>query len=168
MPDKITQGDVFSIVLRVHSLFKGRKLTLAVAESCTGGLISSYLTDLPGASIFFIAGVVSYSEEMKETILGVSPGTMEKHGVVSQETAMEMAEGIRTMAHADCSLSSTGNLGPDVMEGKETGLIYLAACNKGKTSAMELRLKGDRESNKKEAAFRALEFLAKVVERDGS
>jgi nicotinamide-nucleotide amidase len=79
---------------------------------------------------------------------------------------MEMAEGVRTMAWTNCSLSSTGNLGPDVIEGKEKGLIYLAACKEGKTFTMELRLKGDRESNKKDAALKALEFLVKVVERD--
>jgi len=160
------EGEALSIVQKVHSLFKREKLTLAVAESCTGGLISHYLTDLPGASVFFIAGVVSYSGKMKEKILGVSRETMERRGVVSEGTAREMAEGVRTIARTHCSLSSTGNLGPDVIEGKEKGLIYLAACKEGKTFTMELRLKGDRESNKKDAALKALEFLVKVVERD--
>ena len=168
MADTIVPDDIFSIVLMVHNLFKGKKLTLAVAESCTGGLISSCLTDLPGASMFFDAGVVSYSKKVKETVLGVSPKTMEKYGMVSHETAREMAEGVRTMARTDWSLSSTGNLGPDVIEGKEKGLIFLAACKEGKTFTMDLRLNGDRGSNKKDAALKALEFLVDVVNRNES
>ena len=118
--------------------------------------------------MFFDAGVVSYSKKVKETVLGVSPKTMEKYGMVSHETAREMAEGVRTMARTDWSLSSTGNLGPDVIEGKEKGLIFLAACKEGKIFTMDLRLNGDRGSNKKDAALKALEFLVDVVKRNES
>jgi nicotinamide-nucleotide amidase len=159
-------GDIPQIVSKVHDLLKGRGLTLAVAESCTGGLICHYLTEQPGASAFFVAGVVSYVKEMKERILGVSPETIEIYGVVSGETAREMAEKTRVLAGTDYSLSSTGNLGPDVLEGKERGLVYVGACSRTKTFTRELHLKGDRACNKKEGALKALEFLVEVVEQD--
>jgi PncC family amidohydrolase len=87
------------IVKKVHELFRGREYTLSTAESCTGGLISHYITTLPGASNFFKGAVVSYSEEMKRDILGVSPEILHKYGVVSRETAQEMAEKILHFIH---------------------------------------------------------------------
>jgi len=151
------------IIHRVHELFKARGLTLSVAESCTGGLISHYITHLPGASAFFKAGVVSYSAEMKIKILGVSPNTIASYGVVSGHTAKEMAEKIRGLTDTDFSVSTTGNLGPDVLEGKETGLIYIAVSKEGRTFAKELRLRGNREENKEEAALEALSFLIEIA-----
>ena len=151
------------IIHRVHELFKARGLTLSVAESCTGGLISHYITHLPGASAFFKAGVVSYSTEMKIKILGVSPNTIASYGVVSGHTAKEMAEKIRGLTDTDFSVSTTGNLGPDVLEGKETGLIYIAVSKEGRTFAKELRLRGNREENKEEAALEALSFLIEIA-----
>lgn len=152
------------VIEKVHRLFKERGLTLSVAESCTGGLISHYLTALPGASNFFIAGVISYSEDAKKKILGISSETILHHGVVSEETAREMAEKVRLLTKTDYSVSTTGNLGPDVLEGKEQGLIYVAASRKGKTISQELRLKGDREKNKEDASLLALRFLVEMVE----
>jgi PncC family amidohydrolase len=151
------------IIHRVHELFKARGLTLSVAESCTGGLISHYITHLPGASAFLKAGVVSYSTEMKIKILGVSPNTIASYGVVSGQTAKEMAEKIRGLTDTDFSVSTTGNLGPDVLEGKETGLIYIAVSKEGRTFAKELRLRGNREENKEEAALEALSFLIEIA-----
>ncbi|NWF76743.1 MAG: CinA family protein [Nitrospirae bacterium] len=151
-------------IQRVHEFFRKNKLTLSVAESCTGGLISHYITALPGASNFFEAGVVSYSIESKKKILGVSSDIILKFGVVSDETAKEMAEKMRALTKTDYSLSITGNLGPDVLEGKEKGLIYIAVSKKGKTFSRELRLKGNRKQNKKEASLSALEFLIEILE----
>lgn len=85
-------GEVLEVVQKVHKFFRKKGLTLSVAESCTGGLISHYITTLPGASIFFKAGVISYSIESKKIILGVSPETISRHGVVSKEAAVEMAK----------------------------------------------------------------------------
>jgi len=147
-------------------MFKDKGLTLSVAESCTGGLVCHYITDVPGASAFFKAGVVSYAEEIKKSILGVTSETIERFGVISEETAREMAEKIRQISNTDCALSTTGNLGPDVLEGKEKGLVYIAACKKGKTISRELRLKGDRESNKADAALAVLRLLVEII-REG-
>jgi len=132
------------VIERVHEIFKEKGLTLSAAESCTGGLISHLLTILPGASTFFNGGLVAYSIEFKKKILGVSSKTISRHGVVSKETAREMAEKIRALAKTDFSLSTTGNLGPDVLEDKEKGLIYTAVSKEGKTFSRELRLKGNR------------------------
>ncbi|MEW6067450.1 MAG: CinA family protein [Nitrospirota bacterium] len=151
------------VIYKLHNLFKKKGLTLSVAESCTGGLISHYITSLPGASNFFEAGVVSYSVEAKKRILAISPETIAKYGVVSVETAKEMAERIRILTGTDFSLSTTGNLGPDVLEGKKKGLIYIAVSGKGKTFFKELRLKGGREENKEEASLIALRFLIEIA-----
>ncbi|PIQ93205.1 MAG: CinA family protein [Nitrospirae bacterium CG_4_10_14_0_8_um_filter_41_23] len=152
------------VIERVHEIFKEKGLTLSAAESCTGGLISHLLTILPGASTFFNGGLVAYSIEFKKKILGVSSKTISRHGVVSKETAREMAEKIRALAKTDFSLSTTGNLGPDVLEDKEKGLIYTAVSKEGKTFSRELRLKGNREQNKEEASLIALRFLIEIVE----
>jgi PncC family amidohydrolase len=152
------------VIKRVHEIFKERNLTLSAAESCTGGLISHYITALPGASDFFMAAIASYSAETKKNLLGITPETISKHGVVSGETAREMAEKVRLLAKTACSVSSTGNLGPDVLEGKEKGLVYIAAANKEKTVIEKLQLHGNRDANKEEAAIKALELLIKLVE----
>jgi PncC family amidohydrolase len=113
---------------------------------------------------FFEAGIVSYSAEAKKEILGISPDVISKYGVVSEETAREMAERIRTLSKTDYSLSTTGNLGPDVLEGKEKGLVYIAVSREGATFSKELKLKGDREQNKEEASLLALRFLSEMTE----
>ena len=150
----------------MHELFKQKGLTLSVAESCTGGLISHCITTLPGASIFFEAGVVSYSAEAKRKILGVSSDIISLYGVVSDQTAREMAEKVRVLTGTDFALSTTGNLGPDLLEGKEKGLVYVAASKDGETFTKKLHLKGNREENKEEAALEAMKFLVEIVERE--
>ena len=157
------KNEILETVSKVHELFRNKGLTLSVAESCTGGLVSHYITGLPGASNFFIAGIVAYSAEIKKNILGVSPETLNKYGVVSGETAREMADKARLLSKTDFAVSTTGNLGPDVLEGKEKGLVYIAASRDGKTVSQGLRLKGDREGNKEEAALSALKLLIDFV-----
>ena len=151
--------EILKIIREVHQLFTEKEWKLSVAESCTGGLISHYLTWLPGASRFFDTGVVTYSFSSKEKILGVSSETIASHGVVSRETAKEMAEKIRFITGTDYALSTTGNLGPGVLEGKERGLVYVGISKEGKTIIKEMRLKGDRMQNKEEAALSSLRFL---------
>ncbi len=154
------------VIKRVHEIFKERNLTLSTAESCTGGLISHYLTALPGSSKFFSAGIVSYTEETKINILHMTPETISEYGVVSEETAREMAEKMRLLAGTDCSISTTGNLGPDALEGKERGLVYIAASKEGMTISKELKLRRDRSANKEEASLAALELLFELVEKE--
>ena len=158
-----SDNKILEVVQRVHKFFITRAFTLSLAESCTGGLISHYLTALPGASAFFRAGVVSYSSEMKINILGVSSDIIASYGVVSEQTAKEMAEKVRVLTGTDFSVSTTGNLGPDVLEGKEKGLVYIAVGKEGQTFVKELRLRGNREENKEETALEALSFLIKLA-----
>ncbi len=154
---------VLDAIKRVHEIFKERGLTLSVAESCTGGLISHYITTLPGASNFFKAGVVAYSAEAKKKILGISPSTIEKYGVVSENTVREMSDKVRSLTGADYALSTTGNLGPDVLEGKEKGLIYIAVSKTGDTISKEFMLTGNREENKEVASLLALRLLLEIM-----
>lgn len=158
------EPEVRNIIARVHDLFKGRTVTLSVAESCTGGLISHYLTVLPGASAFFTLGIVSYSEQVKKDILGISAETIQRHGVVSEEVAREMAERVRLLSKSDYAVSSTGNIGPGVLEGKSMGLVYVAASKEGRTVSLKVLLQGKRETNKEDAALAALRLLIKLVE----
>jgi PncC family amidohydrolase len=155
--------ELLKVIERVYEIFKERGLTLSVAESCTGGLLSHCLTYLPGSSNIFIAGVVSYSASAKINILGISPETMARYGVVSRQTAEEMAERIRLITGSDYSISTTGNLGPDVLEGKEQGLIYIGISRKDRTISKELRLSGARNKNKEDACLMTLKFLLEMV-----
>jgi PncC family amidohydrolase len=150
----------------IHSIFKEKDLTLSVAESCTGGLICHYLTAVPGASSFFSAGVVTYSTASKRKILGIPAKTLSSHGVVSEETARQMAERILTLTETDYSVSTTGNLGPNVLEDKPRGLVFVAVRSKKGTVSKKLLLKGTRGQIKEKAAIGALAFLAEVVSND--
>lgn len=152
------------VAREVHAVFQRKGLTLSVAESCTGGLISHALTSPPGASSFFIAGAVTYAAAMKEKILGISSRTLALYGVVSEQTAREMSEKMRALSNTDFAVATTGNLGPEVLEGKEKGLVYIAVSRKDMTFSRALRLKGNREGNKKKAALSALQFLIEIVE----
>lgn len=154
------------IIKKIHKLFKQKGMTLSVAESCTGGLISHYLTILPGASTFFKAGIIAYSEETKKDILGVSAETLQHHGMVSKETAQEMAKKVRLQTKTEYSIAVTGNLGPDVIEDKEQGLIYIAVSKEGKTLSQELKLNEGREANKKQASLLALRLLVEFIEKN--
>lgn len=117
------------------------KLTISTAESCTGGLLSKQLTDLPGSSSYFLGGVCSYSNEAKMYILGVNPDTLTEYGSVSPETALEMARSCRTLFQTDISLSTTGLAGPEGgTPEKPVGLVYigLSTANVEKTFTLNL------------------------------
>jgi len=155
--------ETLDIVSKIHQTLIKKGLTISVAESCTGGLLSHLLTKLPGSSAFFEAGIVSYSRKSKEEILGVSREIMAQQGIVSEKTAKEMAGKIRALTKTDFSIATTGNLGPAVLEGKDRGLIFIAVSGSQGIVARELRLGGGREANKKEAALRSLELLLEVI-----
>lgn len=150
----------------IHSIFKKKGLTLSVAESCTGGLICHYLTALPGASNFFEAGVVTYSAEAKKRILGIPQKIFSAYGIVSEETARQMAKRVRTLTRTDFAVSTTGNLGPDVIENKPKGLVFVAVSSKKRTVIKQLQLNGTRAAVKEKAVLSALAFLAEVVNND--
>lgn len=157
--------NIYNIIQDIHTIFKNQNITLSIAESCTGGLISHYITTLPGASKFFLAGIISYSVDAKLKILGVSKEIISNYGVVSEETAKEMADKVRKLANTDFSISTTGNLGPETLEDKEKGLIYIGVSNNSQTFTKTLRLKGNREENKKGAAIESLKFLLDILKQ---
>jgi PncC family amidohydrolase len=158
MKEELTEKNPDTI-RKLHELFTAKNLTVSVAESCTGGLTSSYLTLLPGSSRFFEAGVVTYSAASKTRILGLSQEMIVSHGVVSAEIAGEMAERMRVLSGTDYAISITGNLGPDLLEDKKLGLVYVGLSRKGKTITRQLNLTGNRLQNREEAARLSLQLL---------
>ncbi len=148
---------------QIVEILKEKRKILSIAESCTGGLICSSITDIPGASTVFAGGVVVYATEMKKKILSVSQEVF-SYGVISQEMATAMALSVKSLTGSDYSIATTGNLGPDTMEGKPKGLIYIAVATPEKVYVKKLNLQGDRLSNKIEATLEALKFLLEVIE----
>jgi nicotinamide-nucleotide amidase len=134
--------------------------TLAVAESCTGGLISQRLTEVPGSSVYFMEGVVTYSNEAKTRALGVDSELIREHGAVSAEVAEAMAEGVRQRAGTDFGLSVTGIAGPGGgSEEKPVGLVYIALSDDAHTEHRKLQLPGDRHLIRWRASQAALDLL---------
>ena len=145
---------------RVGQLLREAGRTLAVAESCTGGLIGHRLTNIPGSSDYLRAAVVTYANEAKEQFLGVPRAVLDAHGAVSRETAQAMAEGVRRACGTDYGLSVTGIAGPaGGSEAKPVGLTYLGLADETETTAEEHRLRGDRMMIKERAAQLALYLL---------
>jgi nicotinamide-nucleotide amidase len=140
--------------------------TIAVAESCTGGLVSSRLTNVPGSSIFFRGGVVSYSNEMKVAWVGVPAPLIERHGAVSAEVAIAMAEGARRAAGAALGLSITGIAGPGGgSPEKPVGTVHIALAADGGTRERLFRFGGERDRVRRLAAQSALEMLRRHLVR---
>ena len=161
---------------KIRKLLLKRKMTLAVAESCTGGLISSRITDSSGSSDYFLMGIVAYSNKAKEDILGVSAGLLRKHGAVSEQVALEMAKGARRLANADIGIGVTGIAGPPARETlacrragpgggtkkKPIGLVYVALATNKKRIVKEFRFKGRRQKIKWQASEAALNMLMRI------
>ena len=146
------------------ALLKERKLTMASAESCTGGLIAKRMTDLSGASAVFRGGVVSYATEVKADVLGVNKTVLDHFGAVSEPVARAMAEGARRIMKADIAVSTTGVAGPDKDDrGNEVGTVYIALAVKGDTICRKLSLDGDRESIRTAAASHAFEMISEYL-----
>jgi competence/damage-inducible protein CinA-like protein len=148
----------------VLDLARERGLSLATAESCTGGLVAARLTSVPGASDVFRGGVVSYDDEVKHARLGVGEETLTMHGAVSAETAAEMSVGAREALDADVAVSTTGIAGPGGgTPEKPVGLVYLNASGPDRELTRELNLPGDREAVRRRATTAALHLLRELL-----
>jgi nicotinamide-nucleotide amidase len=148
----------------VLKLLIENNLTLSLAESCTGGLIGSRLTDVPGASASLMCGIISYSNESKIKILGVKESTINSYGAVSSQTAEEMAAGAKRINGTDIGLSITGIAGPDGgSEEKPVGLCYIGIAIGDKVTAHKLLFNGNRKSIKWNSSSRALDLLRKEL-----
>jgi PncC family amidohydrolase len=140
-------------------------LTVAVAESVTGGLIGSRLTDVAGSSLYFLGGVVAYSNDAKVKLLDVKYETLAQHCAVSEQTAREMAEGVRKCFGTDIGLAVSGIAGPGgATKEKPVGLMWLALCAKGGLLSRSVRLSGDRLQNKAGAAEEVLNLLEEYLD----
>ena len=156
-----------SIEKQTVELLKSKKLKLATAESCTGGLISKRITDVSGSSEVFEGGVVCYSNRFKENVLGVSPETLKKYGAVSRETAREMVKGVLSLTKADIAVAVTGIAGPSSDDtNKPVGLVYIAVSDGKRTIVKKLlnNFTGDvREQNRNISADTALEMIMEAI-----
>ena len=156
----------------VGRLLGDRGATLALAESCTGGLLAKRLTDMPGSSAYFTEGLVTYSNESKEHLLGVPHAMIVDHGAVSEPVAREMAEGARRVSGADYGLSVTGIAGPDGgTQEKPVGLVFVGISDAKDTFAEKLDLTAwarSRDSIRERSANRALDLLRLRLEEDQS
>lgn len=155
----------------VVSLLLEKKVTLSAAESCTGGLLGDLITSVPGSSKAFLGGVISYSNELKQALLGVPKDVLEgpgAPGAVSEETARIMAENMLERAGTDLAVSLTGVAGPDTSEGKPVGLVYIGIAAKGQPArAIETRHSGNRELIKLKAAKAALHQIWRILDKEG-
>ena len=144
----------------IGQMLNVKNLTLATAESCTGGLVGHRLTNVPGSSDYFLGGIISYSNDVKENNLGVAKSTLEKHGAVSGETAAEMAENVRLKLGSDLGLAITGIAGPDGgTDEKPVGLTYIALADGKETRVKEFRFLSDRKLNKNASSQTALNLI---------
>jgi nicotinamide-nucleotide amidase len=130
-----------------------QQLTIATAESCTGGLLGHLLTSVSGSSGYYLGGVIAYSNEVKESFLGVRPETLAAHGAVSEQTAKEMAAGVRERIGSDIGISTTGIAGPTGgTPEKPVGLVFIGISTAEETVAIECRFKGSRGEIKESTA----------------
>jgi nicotinamide-nucleotide amidase len=149
--DSVYDVDSPSLEATLVKILREKKLTLSTAESCTGGLVSSAITNVSGSSEVFGFGVCTYANEAKMKLLGVKSETLEKYGAVSEQTAMEMAKGVKELSGSDISVSLTGIAGPGGgTEEKPVGLVYLGVAAGDKLYAKKLLLA---RHNKTERAF---------------
>ena len=148
----------------VGSILIKKRKTLAVAESCTGGLVSSRLTDVSGSSKYFILGVTAYSNAVKVNMLGVHEELLKKRGAVSREVALEMARGVKLLADVDIGMGITGIAGPTGgTRSKPAGLVYVALVTDKKRIVKRFIFKGSRREIKFQASQAALDMIRKNV-----
>jgi nicotinamide-nucleotide amidase len=150
-------------VKKLSNLLKDKKLTIAAAESCTGGLFSSCLTDIPGASEYLRGSLICYSNESKIKCLGVSEKFIKAHGAVSSQVAEQMAKGARNVFSSDITISVTGIAGPGGgSPSKPVGLIYICiSTDKDKYHTYKFNFKGSRLDIKKESVLEMILLLIK-------
>ncbi len=150
----------------VHMLIE-KNMTVASAESCTGGLFAKCITDVPGSSAILNESYVTYANEAKTKILGVKPETLQNYGAVSKQTAQEMADGLYNVSKADVCAVFTGIAGPGGgTKEKPVGLVYTGVCIKGRTEVYKLQLSGTREAIRKQACLEIFDIIRKKLNKN--
>ncbi len=154
-----------SLEERLKAVFSAQNLTLATAESCTGGLLAGRITDVSGSSAYFTGGVVSYSYAAKEALLGVDHDTLIEQGAVSEPVARQMARGARLRLEADVAISITGVAGPTGGTAeKPVGLTWIGLSDSSGERAERFMWKGDRAANREQSVQAALRMLVEWAE----
>lgn len=142
------------------------KLSVSFAESCTGGKLSSWVTEVPGVSEFFMGAVVTYSNESKQSLLGVKESSLKVEGAVSEVVALQMAQGVRKKLNSDWSVSITGIAGPSGgTADKPVGTVWFAICGPNVEETSKKKFEGNRVEIQTQSALYALEFLNQTINK---
>lgn len=150
----------------IAAILQQQKSSVAVAESCTGGLVGDMLTSVPGSSEWFLGGVICYSNELKMLLCGVKAATLQRYGAVSRQTVSQMARGVRTLTGAGSGVAISGIAGPGGgSESKPVGLVYVAVADRSRTAVERYIFNGSRQMVKMQAAMAALVLLLRQLRR---
>ncbi len=149
--------EIFTLATQVGERLRKLRKSLAVAESCTGGLLGAAVTDVPGSSAYFLGGVISYADQVKAQLLSVPQETLSRYGAVSEQTAEAMASGVRRLLYADIGVSITGVAGPDAEGSKPVGLTFIGIAATSVTTH-RFQWTGDRWDNRRRSVIAALEL----------
>ncbi|MCL2706700.1 MAG: CinA family protein [Dehalococcoidia bacterium] len=161
----VFMADMFILVLQIANILRSKRLTFGVAESATGGLISHIITNVPDVSDVYKGSVTAYANQTKMSVLGVKQDTLQRYGAVSSQAAEEMALGCCNALDVDISVSDTGIAGPGgAVAGKPVGLFYVGLAHRLTSSSRKHVFHGDREENKKRAAYEVLKWLKTYLE----
>ena len=162
-----TEDELVDLATRLAAACRDRAVRVATAESCTGGLVSHAITEVPGSSAYFVGGVVTYANEVKVGLVDVPPDVLDAHGAVSAQVACAMADGVRRRLGADIGLAVTGVAGPDGgTAAKPVGLTYVAVADAEGQEVRRHQLGADRSANKRASAVAALDLLLARLDAD--
>lgn len=168
MPAMVTDALLAEWAKRVARCLLDRHLTLATAESCTGGLVGAWLTSVAGSSEYYLGGLVCYANRAKTVLAGVDPAILEQFGAVSEPTARALAEGVRERLGSDAALSVTGIAGPGGgSPDKPVGLVYIGAAGPWPTVVERHVFVGNRQAVREQAVAAAFRLLCQLVTGDG-
>jgi len=155
------------LIESVSKLLTDNKLTIATAESCTGGLLGHMLTSISGSSAYYDRGIISYTNEAKQELLGVPKDLLEQYGAVSEQVAASMAKGVRKLAQTDLGASTTGIAGPTGGTiDKPVGLVYIGVSSKEKTLVKRFEFQGSRLENKDLTCIEALNLIKQMIQQN--
>jgi len=149
---------------RIAKTLVKRRLTLSICESCTGGMLGSMITNIPGSSKYFLGGIIAYSNEVKEKVVGIRAKDLRKHGAVSAEVAAAMAKGVQEKLKSDIGIGITGIAGPTGgSKNKPVGLVYIAIAIQKKMSVGKYLFAGSRTMIRIETCLKSLLLLKKIL-----
>ncbi|NTW04655.1 MAG: CinA family protein [Peptococcaceae bacterium] len=156
---------MYTLTEEAGLLLRKKELKLSVAESCTGGLISAKITDIPGSSVYFIGGVVAYSNKIKNALLSVPWEELDKYGAVSSEVALSMAKGVKELMQTDLALGITGIAGPvSDCSKKPVGLVYIAISGPCGNLVDEFNFRGSRIEVREKSLISSLEMVVTYLQ----